>query len=167
MKNHIFFLFFLGVLGCSDSYQITVEPSGTKIITGVCDREVFVSESDLKEWYDSHYSEYQVDQSVLAEINSLSQNISFVVFLGTWCGDSKREVPHFLKIIDKAKISSNKIIMYGLDRSKKSGDGMTDKYNILRVPTIIVLNGEEELGRIVEFPQETLEKDLAEILSKQ
>ena len=166
MKNYFLFILFLGIGSCSEPYRITVEPSGTKIITGFCDRQIFVSEPDLKEWYGPQYSGYQVDQVVLAELDSLSQSVSFIVFLGTWCGDSKREVPRFLKIADEAKIPPNKIMLYGVDRTKRSNDGITDKYHLLNVPTIIVLNGEKELGRIVEFPQETLEKDVTGILMK-
>ena len=167
MKNYFLFILFLGIGSCSESYQVTVDQSGTKIITGICDRQILISEPDLKEWYEPQYSGYQVDQSVLEEVDSLSQNVSFIVFLGTWCSDSQREVPRFFKIADEAKIPSTKIMLYGVDRTKRSSDGMTDKYHILNVPTIIIMNGEEELGWIVEFPQETLEKDLENVLMKQ
>ncbi len=167
MKSCLFITLFLCLFGCSESYHVTVEADGEKIITGPCDLKTLVLEPDVREWYDMYYNEYQADTEALGEIDSLSRNVSFVVFLGTWCGDSKREIPRFLKILEGAHIDDSRISLYGLDRSKKSDDGMTDKYNILRVPTMIIMKGEEEVGRIVEQPRETLEKDLVKILNKQ
>jgi len=63
-------------------------------------------------------------------------------------------------------VSEDDVHLFGVDRSKKSTDGTTEKYTISRVPTLIVLRGDEELGRIVESPRSTQEKDLLRILQK-
>ncbi len=166
MKKNVLFILLIALFGCSESYRSTVDSSGSRIITGICDRNVFVSQPDFREWYMPQYSGYQVDRTDLAEIDSLSQNVSFLVFFGTWCGDSKREVPRFLKLTDEAKIPSKDIVLYGVDRSKRSDDGMTDQHHVLNVPTILVMDGGKEVGRIVESPEETLAKDLIRILKK-
>jgi len=166
VRNHFFVLLILCIGGCSSTYNISTEEDGTKILTGICDRTIFKSEPEFKEWFEPRYAEYSIDEASVKEINSLSHSISFLVFFGTWCSDSKQEIPRFFKIIDAAKFSASNITMYGLDRSKKSDDGMTEKFTIHNVPTIIVLKEGRELGRIVEYPQETLEKDLAAILRR-
>ena len=56
--------------------------------------------------------------------------------------------------------------MYGVDRSKESRDGLTEKYHITNVPTFIVLSGGEEIGRIVEHSEEGIEFDLVDLLRK-
>jgi thiol-disulfide isomerase/thioredoxin len=87
-----------------------------------------------------------------------------VVIFGAWCGDSKREVPSFLKLADAAGIAADSIRLYAVDRSKKSDDGTTERYHIERVPTFIVEKQGREVGRIVESPKTTMAGDLLEIL---
>jgi thiol-disulfide isomerase/thioredoxin len=89
----------------------------------------------------------------------------FIVFLGTWCSDSKKEVPRFLKVVDRCGVPAERVKLYGLDRSKKSPDGLAETYGITKVPTFIVLKHGREVGRITELPQTTLEADLLTILA--
>ncbi len=98
-------------------------------------------------------------------IKTVQQDVEVLVFFGTWCGDSKREVPHFFKIADEAGIDSARIRLYGLDRSKKSPDGFSASYGIERVPTFIFLKHGNEIGRITEKPQLSLEGDMLTILA--
>jgi thiol-disulfide isomerase/thioredoxin len=113
----------------------------------------------------ANYDTVQVDQDLAGMICNVNGGVSFLVFLGTWCGDSRREVPHFLKIADHCGIDTSRIRFFGLDRSKKSGDGLTEKYHIERVPTFIFLKNGEEVGRITEKPAGTLEADMLSILA--
>jgi hypothetical protein len=88
-----------------------------------------------------------------------------LVFFGAWCSDSRREVPPFLKIMDRAGVQAGAVRLYALDRTKTSDDGLTAQYHIESVPTFILLRGSQELGRIVEKPSTTLEGDLLAIVS--
>lgn len=150
----------------SEKYRVEIEPSGTRVIKGIFDRSTLEHDSTFT-WFQTNYKSYTVDSTNLQLITALSYDVHFVMVLGTWCGDSKKEVPQLFKVFDSAKISEHKILMIGVDRSKKSNDGLSDKYNVQRVPTLIVLRGDQELGRIVEHPKETLEKDIVKILQKQ
>lgn len=88
--------------------------------------------------------------------------VSIVVFFASWCGDSQEYVPDFVKLAHQAKMK--KVSYYALDR-KKAMPGMDiEKYRIEYVPTFIVYRGELEIGRIVESPALSLEKDLWGIL---
>jgi len=55
--------------------------------------------------------------------------------------------------------------LFGLDRSKRDADGLAEKYQIEFVPTFVVLQDDEEIGRIVETPIVSIEQDLVEILA--
>ncbi len=57
-----------------------------------------------------------------------------------------------------------KVTYIGVDRSKKDPQGLAAKYEFTRIPTFIVLQQGKEIGRIVERPTVSLEKDLAEIV---
>lgn len=156
-----------GLQSCSsENYVVEMEPSGTKILKGHIERQQ-LEEDTLFSWYKTNFDLYVLDFVTIHRIEQYSQDLHFVLVVGTWCGDSKREVPHMFKIFDAAKIPPERVLMFGVDRTKKSQDGTTEHYNILRVPTLIVFKGDQEIGRIVEHPRETLEKDLLRILNKQ
>ncbi len=106
---------------------------------------------------------YQPDEESIAKLKSITSDIQILVFLGTWCSDSEREVPRFLKIMEQTKNSHITFKLLGLDRSKRDADGLAEKYQIEYVPTFIVIRQNEEIGRIVEAPMISLEQDLVEI----
>ncbi len=152
--------------GCASSvFTVEMDQSGFKIINGPFDRNVLENDP-MFTWFKPNYDQYVPDTATMQEVKLLVHDIHFVVVLGTWCGDSRREVPKQFKIFDVAGVSDSRIEMHGVDRSKKSQDGTTDKFNVLRVPTLIVMRGEEELGRIVENPRVSQEKDLLRMLQK-
>jgi len=86
--------------------------------------------------------------------------------MGTWCSDSRREVPRFYKILDSLNFPSAKVKLIMVDRKKEAAEVNIASLNIELVPTMIIYNDGLEIGRIVETPKETLEKDLAAILTK-
>jgi len=115
------------------------------------------------EWYNKEQQAYVVDVKTLESIKN-KKDLSFIIIMGTWCSDSKREVPRFLKILEEMKISSNAIHLIGVNRDKKTLHGDVSVFAIKRIPTIIIRRKNKEIGRIVEIPKETLEKDLSKIL---
>ena len=86
--------------------------------------------------------------------------------MGTWCSDSRREVPRFYKILDSLNFPSAKVKLIMVDRKKEAAGIDISPFNIELVPTMIFYNDGLEDGRIIETPKETLEKDLEEILVK-
>ena len=85
--------------------------------------------------------------------------------MGTWCSDSRREVPRFLKIIDGLNIPQENISIYCVDRDLSTENNEIDNLNIKAVPTFIFYRDNIELGRIVEAPTESLEIDMVKILT--
>jgi thiol-disulfide isomerase/thioredoxin len=164
LKNGIFGLLVLALGsvvmagGCSGSVPAARE----SILTGWIEGSRIVS-PELP-GFKARYDTVAVNDDLTAMIGGLSGELETIVFLGTWCGDSRREVPHFMRIAEKSGMPAKRIRYYGLDRTKKSPDGLTDAYRIERVPTFIFLVGGTEIGRIVELPRSTLEGDLFEIL---
>ena len=98
-------------------------------------------------------------------IRSVRQGVEVTIFFGGWCTDSKREVPRFLRLADESGFPKSSIRLYALDRTKKSGDGLTEKFGIERIPTFIFLKDGKEIGRITESPATTLEGDVLTILA--
>lgn len=127
-----------------------------------------LSKAPFNEWYDQEYNEYEYDSQIIKELskNKIS-SYNIVVFFGTWCGDTKRELPRLLKVLDAVKYPEQKLNLVAVNRKKETPDGEDVPYNIQRVPTIVVKKYGREVGRITESPQSGfMEKDLLDILKK-
>lgn len=89
------------------------------------------------------------------------------IYLGTWCGDSKRWVPRFVTTWEKLGLSRdqlNFIALYNGDSLYKQGpNGEHLGKKIHRIPTFIFKQQGEEVARIVESPHNDLVTDLAQI----
>jgi len=83
-----------------------------------------------------------------------------VCFLGSWCDDAKREVPRFLKLMQILNIDPSHLTLIGVDRDHRSPGKEEQKYNVEKVPTFIFLKNAKEVGRIVEAPLASIEKDI-------
>ena len=85
--------------------------------------------------------------------------------MGTWCGDSRRELPRFFAIVDAAGWDESRISYLGLDYTKRDPQGRTAALQVSAVPTFVLFRHGAEIGRIVERPLGTLEGSLAKIVS--
>lgn len=120
------------------------------------------------DWYTTEYESYKMDPVALEELRKAKLGkYSIVLVFGTWCGDSHREVPRFMKILDALKYPEQKLTLIAVNRKKEAPNGEESKYNIQKVPTFILKKYGKEIGRIVEYPESGwLEKDLLEIIKK-
>ncbi len=165
MKKKIFIIFALIiVISCKEIINkvIVDEKTGRSMLVGVTDRSAFEL-PDFSEWYNSTYNVYEPDKFLLEQIKNLSDSIYIQIFMGTWCSDSRREVPRFLKIMDLAGFDQQDLQIINVDRKKKSPTHEEKNKSIEFVPTFIISNNGIEIGRIVEFPIITLESDLLDI----
>lgn len=147
---------------------ISVMSEAQQMLLGKIERKD-LSAPPYASWFTKNYLHY-MPQS--AEINALRNSLKgkkIRLFMGTWCGDSQREVPAFLKILDSAGFQIDNIEIIGVDNAdsvyKQSPDGATADKLIFRVPTFIIYENNIEVGRITERPITTLENDLLLITS--
>jgi thiol-disulfide isomerase/thioredoxin len=124
-----------------------------------------ITRAQLSPAFLAAYDTVHIETEFVDMIRQANTGVDMLVFLGTWCGDSKREVSLFLKIVDAAGIPMDRITFQALDRKKTSPDGLEVRYGIERVPTFVFLKKETEIGRIVETPKTTMEGDILAILA--
>ncbi|RPE09687.1 hypothetical protein EGT74_22190 [Chitinophaga lutea] len=138
------------------------------VLLGVQERTAF-RQPPFQHWFDSFYQAYTVQTAAIASLKKVWQNEQVDIFLGTWCGDSRREVPRMLKVLDSLGVPASNIRLIctksGQPGHKTSPGREEQGLYIFRVPTFIIRRHHLELGRIVEFPVATLEKDLLDIVS--
>ncbi len=120
------------------------------------------------DWYDRQYSGYQPAKELVEKLKAPLAGVSIETYFGTWCGDSRRQIPRLLRLLDAAGFDESRLTMTGLsDRSmefKKAPGNPEAKRLIHRTPTIVLLRAGVEIGRIVETPEVSLEADLLAIL---
>lgn len=124
-----------------------------------------LQQDPFNEWYQVEFSDYEVDIELTTAIGNPNQ-YTYEIFLGTWCGDSRREVPRIEKIFNAMGVDMNNVNIVTVDRDKVSPNGEQEGKDIRYVPTLIVSKDAQEVGRIVESPSSesaTLESDLFEI----
>lgn len=144
-----------------------VETNDGKMLLGAQLKDQFVKEP-YSEWYTKEFNEYQMDEKA---VNELKKNkitaYDLVVFMGTWCEDSHRDFPRLMKILEEVKYPDSRLTIIAVNRKKESPNGEESKYNVSKVPTIIVQKYGKEIGRIIEMPTTGyIERDLVEILKK-
>lgn len=165
MKKTVFFLILLGIIVSAQEKNrlINDERSGKPMLIGYCDRTAF-ADTNFAWWYDSEYQNYEMDKAVIDSIKSKLNDLTVTLVMATWCSDSRREVPRFFRILDELNFKSDDIKIICVDRKKESPEGNIQSMDIRFVPTFIFKKGGTEIGRIIEIPASTLERDLKEIL---
>jgi thiol-disulfide isomerase/thioredoxin len=116
-------------------------------------------------WFNMGYDEYRENQEVMNSLNKINkEGITIKIVMGTWCPDSRREVPRFMKILDNWQFPGDQVTFIGVDNEKLSPLGEYEKLDIHRVPTFIFYKNNIESGRIIENPETSLEQDMVNIL---
>ncbi len=133
-----------------------------------------LSQAPYSEWFEKNYNSYSPTTSVIARLTvpNIQKEFSGTkvqIFLGTWCGDSKREVPRLIKVLNKAGMPETALELICVNNAdslyKQSPTHEERGREIYRVPTVIFSQNGKEVGRIVEFPVESLERDVFAVLS--
>ncbi|MFQ6039081.1 MAG: thioredoxin family protein [Candidatus Aminicenantales bacterium] len=118
---------------------------------------------NLPEW-NAVVASYQPNPEVISKLQGVSGIVRIEVILGTWCPDSKEHVSAFFKILDMTDNPFFQVEYIGIPEDKDARAPYVEGKNIDKVPTFIVFVDGQEKGRIVEHPQDSLERDLLQIL---
>lgn len=136
-------------------------------------REILIGEIDMDgilgpvfgEYYHKEFDSYQAETSSIEKlILHNAPGFTYTIVLGTWCGDTKREVPRMLKVLTEIGVEMENIHLIAVDTRKQAPGTSLESLSILKVPTLIVFHSRKEIGRIVETPFNSIEQDLLEIL---
>lgn len=141
---------------------------GEPILVGLINRQGLMADH-YRTWFEPNYQAYKVDSTILMPYRQQLRGMEILLFMGTWCEDSQAQVPQFFRILDWAGFDEKRLKVVSLDnhpdRYKKSPQGEQEGWFIESVPTFILLKNGQEVGRIVEYPVNSLEKDVASMLA--
>ncbi|MCB2221253.1 MAG: thioredoxin family protein [Bacteroidetes bacterium] len=114
----------------------------------------------------AEYATYEPCNETLNKLKNVIYNSHITIVMATWCYDSQMQVPRFYKILDRLDYKTDEIKLICVDRDKLAGNFDIQSLSIEYVPTFIFYKDQKEVGRIVESPENSLEKDSYQILSK-
>ena len=135
------------------------------MLIGVINEEGLQNEEFI-DWYKENYNDHILDTVTIKQIKPKLNKLTIKVFMGTWCSDSQREVAALYKVLKKAEFDMNQLEVIALSQEKDTPNHLEKGFNIEYVPTIIFYKNDKEMGRYVEFAQDTLEKDILAILNE-
>lgn len=163
MKKILLFLALAVSLSCTaQEKRATKNTSGDLI--GVTSKADFYQQP-YNAWFTRNYNNYNLDNKTSKRLKRAFKNVTIKAFMGTWCGDSRRETPKFYKLLDLAEFDLKNLEMITVNRAKRTPDNMQRGFDIKRVPTFIFYKNGKEIGRYVEYARETLAKDILKILT--
>lgn len=118
------------------------------------------------EGWNQRYMTYEPDSSMIDTLKSkVGNNLKIDVYLAFWCGDSKRNVPLFLKIVDQIGSKSLEVHYFTVKRKpNKETKYFVEKLKVERVPTFIFYRDGKEIGRIIENPENNMLEDFLGIV---
>lgn len=159
--------FILGLQSCQQHTKKEGRSDLDDQYVGPLTEQDLQSSDSTKVWFTPAYSEYEPDKKALETIKENINDYHIIVFMGTWCPDSHREIPKFYKLLDAADFNMDHLKVYALDEYKSSKENYEEGYDIDNIPTIIFYKNDKEINRFVEQSQESIEKDIAKIVSGQ
>lgn len=129
------------------------------VITGALTREQVLA---IPNWQIKADLAPPLDVAAAQGLAQVPPGATVHAIIGTWCSDSRREIPRLYQAMDVA--GARVPFAYqltGVDRDKKS-PGLT--IDVAYVPTFIVTREGKEVGRIIESAPNGIEKDLLSLL---
>lgn len=158
--------FFFHTNSYSQEINFYKNAKGDTHICGEFPLEYLEHDSTYKVWFDKYYNELKLPEKRL-RLKSKLKKTTVDIYLGTWCGDSKKWVPQFVKLWDELGLKRSQLRFVGLyndeERYKTSPNGDEQGKQIHRVPVFIFKSNNVEYARIVESPKNDLVTDVAQI----
>jgi thiol-disulfide isomerase/thioredoxin len=122
-------------------------------------------EAAVPDWVQAEV-ESAPDPAAVKALAGVPPGAEVTIYMGSWCGDSRREVSRLWRVLDEAGGSLPCTISYiGVDHDKKEPAALIAGSDLHYVPTFIVKREGREVGRIVESSPHGVEQDLLALLS--
>jgi thiol-disulfide isomerase/thioredoxin len=168
MKKVLLFsiLFFTAGFVFAQSAEVSHDNEGNKVLKGFISRQELSNDSSFT-WFLQNQKDYTPDQNALKALKANKDSINIIAFGGTWCSDTKYLLPKFFVLSDAAGLSADRITLIGVDHNKKTIQHLSEAFNVVNVPTFIVMKNGKEIGRVVEYGSTGMfDRELGEIISR-
>jgi thiol-disulfide isomerase/thioredoxin len=150
---------FIILTGCKSPQSFHLKGSGSsQIIIGSANKLTLQTHQNTN-WFEPNYLAYKPDSSTLVALKKHLPQTQVLIFAGTWCSDTQRELPQFYKVADALGLNPNQIELQFLDENKKGFYLNESVFKVSAVPTFIFMREGKEIGRIIEMTTQPFEKE--------
>jgi len=166
MKQKLFYLFIiLFFISFGVSYSQDKNEEEITDLIGIKKRKDLQS-NPFEEWFFASYQAHFLDEEKIKKLRPLMKDIQLKLFMGTWCSDSRIQVPAIYKILDSLGFDEKNLTLIAMTEYKETPQNYEKGLDITNVPTLIFYRNGKEINRIVEFPIVSLEADMYNILTE-
>ena len=170
MRNPFFTVFIITLVSCTTAHKTAkidykiVPDNKAKILKGVINRALIENDTAFV-WFKENMKWGQTDEAAIGAFKEKADKFKLVVFGGTWCPDTQNLLPIFYRLVDKSGYPDKNITLIAVDRKKETIHNLNKIYNIISVPTFIVIKDGKEIGRVVEYGKmNAIDKELGQIV---
>lgn len=157
-------LIFFGYQSIGQMNSTVVDPkTKTKMLMGYCNKKG-LQKGNYGAYFESQYDLYKPSGIYITKLTDKLDDYEITIVFGTWCSDSKIQVPHFYKVINEAGYNDKRVKLIAVDKRKEAVVVDISGMDIQKIPTFIIYKDDVEVGRIVETPKKSLEQDLWKII---
>ena len=166
----IFFLSYITVISCT--LNQVQKPLNTSVVEATSGEIILLGKINLANlqtsritpWFNEEFNRVKIDLEKCKTLKPFTKNLKIKVFMGTWCLDSKRELPQFFKILSAMDFDQDNLEMFAMSEEKNTPSNFEEGLKIYNVPTIVFFKNGKEINRFVELPVESLESDIKKII---
>jgi thiol-disulfide isomerase/thioredoxin len=145
-------------------YEISRDKNGSKVLKGIITKNDLSGDTAFS-WFHENQKGYKPYADAVTSIHKNKDSIQLIAFSGTWCGDSKYIIPKLFSLLDSAAFPQERLTLIAVDRNKKTTSHLAEAFNIVSIPTLIVMKEGKEIGRVVEYGKNGMfDKELGEII---
>jgi thiol-disulfide isomerase/thioredoxin len=145
-------------------YETSRDGNGSKVLKGIITRKDLSGDTAFA-WFYENQKGYKPYADAVTSIHKNKDSIELIAFSGTWCGDSKFIIPKFFSLLDSAAFPQDRLTLIAVDRNKTTTSHLAEAFNIISIPTLIVMKEGKEVGRVVEYGKNGMfDKELGEIV---
>jgi thiol-disulfide isomerase/thioredoxin len=161
----VFSFIFLQFTSAQVQYEVSKDPqNGLKTLKGILSLDVLKNDSAFT-WMKNDISWYKPNATAVTNLKAVKDTVQLLVFVGTWCEDSHIVFPQLLKLCTEAGFDFKRITIIGIDRKKTTLGSLCEALGVTKAPTIMVMKGGKEIGRVEEFGSSGMyDKDLGVVL---
>ena len=151
-------------------YEVKKDPkNGEDVYRGIFSYHDLQKDTSFH-WLQKGMDEYTPEPKAMKYLNEHLRSYDIRVFLGTWCSDSHEMIPKFYKVLQGVGFMPMGNLVIGVDRDKTTKEPymkQVKEFRVTLLPTIILFNSAgQEVGRITESVDKSIEADLAKIIKK-
>jgi len=156
IKLFILTLFYLGFLSVSIAqselslFKSVPDEEEKKYLLGFISKKQITEDPDFA-WYQQNLKYYKPQKAQIEIIKEKAYDFQLILFTGTWCHDSQQIIPKYFSLLEAAEFPDHRMLIIALDRQKNGPANIQRQFNVVNVPTLLVMKDGKEVGRIEEF----------------